>query len=211
MAIIKKATIDPMVEQLGHRECSNDPKSMVAVFEKVSKEEFIQAALKNRCFQSYILFNPGMSDQEFKDYLSSWYDTEDFIPRRSTSNSAGYDFFCPFDLHIYEYPVLVPTGIKCKIEDGYTLDLYPRSSMGINRGLMLMNTVGIIDSDYYNNEKNEGHIFVSLGLSNRYCEVIKPMERFVQGIFHPYYTAGNDATNPLLNTERKGGMGSTGL
>ena len=71
-------------------------------------------------------------------------------------------------------------------------------------GFELLNTVGIIDSDYYNNESNEGHIMVA-------CKVSEPVtlnrgDRFVQGIITPYYLMENDN----VNNKRIGGMGSTG-
>ena len=114
----------------------------------------------------------------------------------------------------------IGTGIKCDLskicpvktedgEDGYLdipayLALYPRSSMGMKYGFELLNTVGIIDSDYYNNESNEGHIMVA-------CKVSEPVtlnrgDRFVQGIITPYYLMENDN----VNNKRIGGMGSTG-
>lgn len=143
------------------------------------------------------------------------------IPKRSTINAAGYDFFIPFKLEMVPGKVYkIGTGIKCDLskicpvktedeEDGYLdipayLALYPRSSMGMKYGFELLNTVGIIDSDYYNNESNEGHIMVA-------CKVSEPVtlnrgDRFVQGIITPYYLMENDN----VNNKRIGGMGSTG-
>ena len=59
-------------------------------------------------------------------------------------------------------PILVPTGMKCKLPEGYYLELSVRSSCPLKYWLVLANGVGIIDSDYYNNPDNEGHIFYQL-------------------------------------------------
>ncbi len=123
------------------------------------------------------------------------------LPRRATSGSAGYDFFSPipFTLNPGE-TIKVPTGIRAKIEDGWVLKIYPRSSLGFKYRLTLNNTVGIIDSDYYFAE-NEGHIFIKI--TN--CGEIEKGKAFAQGIFLEYgITYDDEAT-----ASRTGGMGST--
>ena len=85
------------------------------------------------------------------------------LPYRSTENSAGYDFKCYADTLIPPYQImLIPTGIKCQIDEGYYLQLALRSSTPMKKHLMLANGIGIIDSDYYNNPDNEGHIFIKI-------------------------------------------------
>ena len=59
-------------------------------------------------------------------------------------------------------PTLVPTGIKCQLDEGTYLELSVRSSCPLKYWLILANSVGIIDSDYYNNEDNEGHIYFQI-------------------------------------------------
>lgn len=59
-------------------------------------------------------------------------------------------------------PVLVPTGVKCKIPEGYYLQLSVRSSTPLKSWLILANSVGNIDADYYNNKSNEGHIYFQI-------------------------------------------------
>ena len=84
------------------------------------------------------------------------------LPMRATAGSAGYDFFAPFDITLKRNEtVKIPTGIRVKIENGWFLSVYPRSGLGFKYRLQLDNTVGIIDSDYYNSD-NEGHIFVKI-------------------------------------------------
>ena len=85
------------------------------------------------------------------------------LPVRSTANSAGYDFSALSDTLIPPYQImLIPTGIKAQIDKGYYLQLALRSSTPMKKHLMLANGIGIIDSDYYNNPDNEGHMFIAL-------------------------------------------------
>lgn len=130
------------------------------------------------------------------------------LPRRATAGSAGYDFYMPlphayFDNHT---SYIIPTGIKASIPYGYVLSLYPRSSYGYNYGMRLANTVGIIDSDYYNNPDNEGHITVKPKVESPVT--IKKGDRFVQGVFLAYAITIDD--NPI-NKDRLGGTGSSGM
>ena len=78
-----------------------------------------------------------------------------------------------------------------------------RSSVGIKRGIRLSNGTGIIDSDYYNNKDNEGHIMI--GLTAKEITFEAPMERLCQGIFTKYLTTDNDNAKSI----REGGIGST--
>ena len=132
------------------------------------------------------------------------------VPKRSTANSAGYDFFFPYG-HT-EIPagasINIPTGIKAYIDPCWVLVEAPRSSLGMKFRLQLDNTIGIIDADYYNNKKNEGHIFVKLTNDSREgltC-VLEQQSRFCQGLFLPYGITEDDN----VTTEREGGLGSTG-
>ena len=97
-----------------------------------------------------------------KDLLSSFYDNI-MLPKHSTKDSAGYDFFPYFDFKIYKgTSMVIPTGIKCALGRGFSLDLYPRSGDGFKFKMEIANTIGIIDKDFFNNPKNEGHIMVKL-------------------------------------------------
>ena len=127
------------------------------------------------------------------------------IPARATKGSAGYDFVSPVDFVLKPGEMIkVPSGIRCKIDDGYVLEIYPRSSIGFKYQTMLANTVGIIDSDYYGAE-NEGHIIIALMNMGNKELAIKAGERFAQGIFKKYYLAEEED----VNTSRTGGFGST--
>lgn len=129
------------------------------------------------------------------------------LPKRATIGSAGYDFYAPFDIELNPGETIkIPTGIRCKMDLDYVLKLYPRSGLGFKFRLQLNNTVGIIDSDYYNSQ-NEGHIFAKItNDSNEGKKLfVKKGEGFMQGIFVEYgITIDDDATGI-----RDGGFGST--
>lgn len=182
----------------------------IAKFKKVSFEQFKKDWLD--CFPEY-----QGNDTNIKDI----YDQIQ-LPKRATTGSAGCDFFSPSNLTIYpngtqilndENPFMlltgaikIPTGIRCCIKEGWVLQVYPRSSLGFKYGLHLANTVGIIDSDYYNSD-NEGHIFVKLinDSSIRNTIKIETGQAFCQGIFTPYGITYDDNAHGVRN----GGFGST--
>ena len=129
------------------------------------------------------------------------------LPKRATSGSAGYDFFAPFDIELKPGETAkIPTGIRVKIEDGWFLSLYPRSGLGFKFRLQLDNTVGIIDSDYYNSD-NEGHIFAKITNDSREGKTLKIPAKsgFIQGIFLEYGITLDDTADGVRN----GGFGST--
>ena len=105
------------------------------------------------------------------------------LPTRKTTESAGYDI---------EY-------------DEY-LAIHIRSSMAIKRKLALVNSTGIIDSDYYNNEDNEGHIMIALLNFGNEPVTLEKGERVAQGIFSKYLITNDDDATGV----RTGGIGSTG-
>ena len=127
------------------------------------------------------------------------------LPKRATAGSAGYDFYAPYDftLDVGE-EIIIDTGIRAKIADGWVLVILPRSGSGFKYGVRLANTAGVIDSDYFNAD-NEGHIKIKLvGGSKRY--EVKAGDAFAQGLFLPYgITEDDDCV-----AERHGGFGSTG-
>ena len=151
-----------------------------------------------RCFEKVSL-------NEFeKNYDKSLYDFD--LPSRSTKKSAGYDFFAPSDFIIKKGECLkIFTGVKACMEERDVLYLYIRSSFAIKYGLVLKNSVGVIDSDYYNNPDNEGNIiFVIENTSDNDFE-IKKGTRFAQGVFMNYLTIDDDNSFG----KRNGGLGST--
>lgn len=130
------------------------------------------------------------------------------LPRRSTKKSAGYDFYAPCDIYIEPGETRkVFTGIKAFMKDNEYLEIVPRSSLGIKHHIGIANTVGIIDSDYYNNEDNQGHIVVALVNNGDEPLALKAGDKFCQGIFKCYLVTNDDEPESEV---RKGGVGSTG-
>jgi dUTP pyrophosphatase len=129
------------------------------------------------------------------------------LPKRSTQFAAGYDFECVEEVVIKPNEIkLVPTGIKAYMQRDEYLGLYLRSSIPLKKGLMKGNSVGIVDSDYYSNPSNDGHImFQVINVSNQPV-VIEKGERIGQGIFQKFFLADDD----IAGGERTSGFGSTG-
>jgi len=129
------------------------------------------------------------------------------MPERKTKGSAGYDLACVKDIIIKaKTHAFVPTGIKAYMPEDEVLQIYPRSSLGFKKSLILLNSVGVIDSDYYNNEDNEGEILIILYNFGAEDILIKKGERIAQGIFVKYLVIDSDENDNL----RVGGLGSTG-
>lgn len=129
------------------------------------------------------------------------------LPKRKTKQSAGYDIESAIDAVITPGETkLIPTGIKAYMKPYEWLGIYVRSSLAIKYGLILVNGVGVIDSDYYNNPDNEGHIMMVLTNISGKTYNVKRGDRIAQGIFHQYYRVDGDKTDG----SRIGGFGSTG-
>lgn len=146
-------------------------------------------------------------------------DQEINLPQRSTKFSAGYDFEAAQDVEIVPIwraiihkldikPQLVPTGIKAKFGEDEALFLYNRSSNPIKRFLLMGNGVGVVDSDYYNNSQNEGHIYFQFWNFGFKSQFIKKGDKIGQGIFKKFLLV--DSEEKPKNT-RSGGHGSTGV
>ena len=162
----------------------------IARFEKVSKEQFLADYLDT-----------------FGTDGSAVYDTIT-LPRRATSGSAGYDIITPVDVTLAPgESAKIPTGVRVWMEEGWVLKIYPRSGLGFKFRLQLNNTVGIIDSDYYN-AKNEGHIFVKITNDSNENKTVSlaAADGFAQGIFVEYGITLDDDADGV----REGGFGSTG-
>ena len=132
------------------------------------------------------------------------------IPVRKTSLSAGYDIESAEEIVIPSFrmgtkPTLIKTGLKCYMENDEYLMLVNRSSNPVKRGLVLANSVGIIDADYYNNPDNDGHLMYAFYNYSKEDITIKKGDTIGQAIFMKYLLVDNDSSNG----ERKGGFGST--
>ena len=145
----------------------------IAKFEKVSFEQFEKDWLKNF---------PQTED------VRAVYDSIK-LPKRATTGSAGYDFYAPANVCFEKgKSTLVPTGIRSKIDEGWVLSIYPRSGLGFKHRCQLDNTVGIIDSDYYNSS-NEGQLKSAVMLT---MTAIKP--KFWQAMALPRVFLLNSAS-----------------
>lgn len=123
------------------------------------------------------------------------------LPIRDSKTTAGYDLFLIYDIEIKPNEIIkIPTGLKAFFEDDEVLLIFVRSSMGFKYNIRLVNQVGIIDSDYYNNKDNEGHIFIKIQNEGKETVKIKAGEAIAQGIFIKYLTTESDNN---LGMERK--------
>ena len=165
----------------------------IAKFEKVSFGQFCEGW--NNCFGETAEAEIKMIYDQIK------------LPQRATTGSAGYDFYSTLDFELApNQTIMIPTGIRAEIDDGWVLCIYPRSGLGFKYRLQLNNTVGIIDSDYYGSD-NEGHIFVKLTNDTNMDKTVslKRGDGFAQGIFMPFGITVDDAAGG----KRNGGFGST--
>lgn len=152
-----------------------------------------------------------VSFKEFSKYITESNKKEIYdnlnLPKRATKGSAGYDFYLPISIKLNpDSTITIPTGIKARIDEGWFLACFPRSSLGFKYKLQFDNTVGIIDSDYYSSD-NEGHIFIKMTNNSDKLLSLSTGDRFAQGIFLPYgITYDNNAENIRI-----GGIGSTNI
>ena len=151
-------------------------------FEKISFEEF---------------------KKDIKDDINLY--NEYKLPERKTMYSAGYDFLAIEDFEIKPGEIKkIPTGYKAKFGIDEMLMIFVRSSMGFKYNIRMTNQVGIIESDYYNNIDNEGHMYVSLQNEGNKTFKVNKGDAYAQGIFTKFLTCGEEISNI-----RVGGIGST--
>lgn len=128
------------------------------------------------------------------------------MPKRATKNSAGYDFYSPVDTVVKAHQMqMIWTDIKSEFNQDEVLLLCVTSGMG-KYGIMLANTLGVIDSDYFENENNDGNIGFRLYNFSDDDYVIKAGDKIGQGIFTKFLTVDNEQE---ITETRKGGFGST--
>ena len=130
------------------------------------------------------------------------------LPERKTKGSAGYDFYLPCDVLLTAGQVTrVATGVKAYMAENEYLGMHVRSSIAMKMCVTMINNQGIVDSDYYNNEDNEGHIMLLLYNLSGSDVCLEKGERIAQGIFYSFLVADNDMENEKI--VRSGGFGST--
>ncbi len=163
----------------------------VAKFHKVSFEQFVKDWTDT--------FGESANIREIYDSIK--------LPKRATTGSAGYDFFAPEQIVVEPGKTIkIPTGIRVEILENWVLKCYPRSGLGFKFRLQLNNTVGIIDSDYFNSS-NEGHIFCKLtnDTNENKTVIVNKGDGFIQGVFVEYGITFDDEVTSV----RDGGFGST--
>ncbi len=120
------------------------------------------------------------------------------IPQRDSDYTAGYDIFLLEDIKLEKNEIKkIPTGLKCYFGKDEVLLLVVRSSMGFKYNIRLCNQVGVIDADYYNNEDNEGHIWLMVKNEGDKSVEFKKGDAIAQGIFMKYLTTNSDETLKL--------------
>ena len=143
------------------------------------------------------------------DYVHNTYrKTTGFItlPTRATKHSIAYDFYSPIDTVINPMQsVMIWTDVKAKFNADEALLINVRSSMG-KQPVIIANTQGWIESDYFSNPDNDGNIGIRLFNLGTEPYEIKIGDRIAQGMFIKYLEADNGNTD----TERTGGFGSSG-
>ena len=132
------------------------------------------------------------------------------LPIRKTRNSAAYDIEAAEDIVLPSFkkgmkPTLIPTGIKAYMKSDEVLLIVPRSSGPKKQGISFPHNVGVIDSDYYGNSDNDGHIFIQCINLKDEDVLIKKGDAVGQAIFQNYLTVDDDSANGI----RAGGFGST--
>ena len=151
-------------------------------FEKISFEQFSKDISNDRSV--------------YEEYM---------LPKRATKSSCGYDFYAIEDVILQPGEIKkIPTGYKAMFNEDEMLMLVVRSSMGFKYNVRMCNQVGIIDSDYYNNSVNEGHMWVALQNEGKEVYEVKKGTAYCQGIFVKYLTCGED-----IDVKRVSGIGST--
>lgn len=163
-------------------------------FEKISPEQFYKDTYDN----VFSCLNLELITEELQNLK---------LPQRATKKSSGYDFYsvCDFALDPNE-EIKLPTGIKIYMQDDEELLIFPRSSVGFKYNVKINNTIGKIDADYYQNEDNEGHVWIKFTNTGNKIWEVKQGDAVAQGTFYKYLIADNDIPK---SKERTGGLGST--
>ncbi|PMC82585.1 dUTP diphosphatase [Anaerococcus hydrogenalis] len=134
--------------------------------------------------------------------------TNNNLPEYKTKYSAGMDIYSSNKNDIIIKPgeiAKIETGLHIEIPEGFFAAIYPRSSTGVKRQLMLANSTGIIDSDY------RGEIKLFFYNFGNDIQTIKNGERLAQMVIQPYEKVQIEKVDELCESERgEGGIGSTG-
>lgn len=144
------------------------------------------------------------------EIAKGWEDKGINLPIRKTVNSAGYDIEAAEDVVLPSFkkgmkPTLIPTGLKSYMGSDEVLVIVPRSSSPKKQGISFPHSMGVIDSDYYENIDNDGHIYVQVINLKDEDVLIKKGDTVAQAMFQKYLIVDNDNATGV----RTGGIGST--
>jgi dUTP pyrophosphatase len=175
-----------------------------------SDEKHFKKGLKTALLRENRVLNKIFEEMFMRKFevVTKYLSDDVVIPKRASSGSAGYDLASIVDCTILPNEIkLIPTGLKAAMPKDEVLLLFPRSSLALKKGLMMSNSVGVIDSDYYNNKDNEGHIMVPLiNILSSEVKIAKG-DRIAQGVFIEYRKTNDDESESI---SRLGGFGSSG-
>ena len=150
-----------------------------------------------------------ISFDQFKKDISNdkeLYDSYE-LPKRKTKYSAGYDIISLIEATLKPNEcITIPTGFKYISPEDEMLMIVVRSSIGFKYNVRIVNQVGIIESDYYNNPENEGHVLVRVQNHGDKDFKINIGDRIAQGIFVKFNIVDDEEE---ISDTRKGGIGST--
>lgn len=130
------------------------------------------------------------------------------LPQYESQGAAGLDVRANMEESIVLGSlerVLIPTGIKMAIPEGYEVQVRPRSGLALKHGITLLNTPGTIDSDY------RGELKIIVVNVSKEAYTIEPQERIGQLVLNKVEQMEFEIVDSLEETERgEGGFGHTG-
>lgn len=170
---------------------------------KVTEKEFLETLKNDKKLKA--LFNKVITQDTSLNQAEMDKGVDRFLPYLKAQLSTTYEEMKEFTKAASATLSLVPTGVKAKIPENEYLELSIRSSTPKNTYLSLANSVGIIDSDYYNNPSNEGHIQLLIINNSPFPITLKKGDIVAQGIFKEFLITSDDAPGG----ERAGGFGSS--
>ena len=130
------------------------------------------------------------------------------LPKKATAGSVAFDLYSRAEVKIKPGEIsLLPSNFIIKVPPGLMLMLAPRSSLAKKLGLIMPNSIGIIDQDYCG-ESDE--ILIQVYNFTKKKVVIKKSERIAQAIFVKIDTHINWRETDKIKTKSRGGFGSTG-
>lgn len=132
------------------------------------------------------------------------------LPARGTEGAVGYDVFAAEHKVLFagsSLPVLIDTGWKIAVQDGYEVQVRPRSGLALKKGVTVLNTPGTIDPDY---RGTLGVILINHSLENF---EVKPGDRIAQLVVAPVTRAAMIEVESFDDTTARGegGFGSSGV